>query len=117
MEYSASHWKNEQNKREYYQMYFTSPLAKQDIKVLEDLSSILNLYTQVINEKGDESDFVTVLKFSNWVTLKMKKDHALGLTFPTKEMLALVFIMEAVHDLKSNWTRNLEGELKGNWRE
>jgi hypothetical protein len=97
-------------------MYFASPVTGQNNLVFTQLGDLLNIYTKSVNTPGDESDFATILRFSNWVVFQMKKDHALGLTFPTKEMLVLVFIMETIYGMKSCWVRNSEGELKGSWK-
>jgi len=63
----------------------------------------------------DETEFGAILDFSNFVISLMEKRHDLGLLFPTKEMLAIVFIMEKVYNYKSEWYRNKEYALCGGW--
>jgi hypothetical protein len=61
---------------------------------------LLSVYTES-NFITDDS--MTILWFANWLEDQMKKDHGFCITFPKKEQLALVFIMEQVYGFGHNW--------------
>jgi hypothetical protein len=62
-----------------------------------------------------EDDISTIVYFSNFVQDKLKENHAYGLLFPRKEMIALHFVMERKFGICSGWRRNLQGKLEGEW--
>jgi hypothetical protein len=106
---------SENHKLEFRYMFSRSPLIKDNIILynIETVDKILDLYSQT---NQIDHDFTTILDFSNWVVMKMKYNHGIGLVFPTKEMLALVFVVEEIYNVKSGWSRNIStGELEGDW--
>jgi hypothetical protein len=107
------YWIEEMFKREFYKMYFASPLAREDRPVAKDLGDILDIYSKKEELKNDT---LSLLHFSNWMVYKFKEDHGYGILFPLKEMCALVFVMEQVYEIRSGWTRIFyTDELEGGW--
>ncbi len=105
----------EQHVQDFLKMYYQSPLYINDIKPAH-IGDLLNVYSEA-NSLEDRDSF-TLLHFSNWIICKVKEDHEFCLTFPTKEMLVLVFVVEQVYQIESDWKRDFRTlELKGGWKE
>lgn len=75
----------------------------------------LPAFEQLLKLFDPKDDFFSILHFSNFLQDKMTEDHGYGLLFPTKEMIALSFIMERKFNVKSGWNRNSRGQLDGGW--
>lgn len=67
-----------------------------------EFEDLLNIYSE--NEEIN-NDSMSILMFCNWLEDQVKKDHGFCLTFPKKEMLALIFVMENVYGIGHNWHR------------
>lgn len=105
----------ERHLQDFQKMYYSSPLYANDIKPAH-VGEMLDIYSDTNGLDGRDS--FTMLHFSNWLNMKVKEDHAFCLTFPTKEMLALVFVVEQVYQMESNWKRDFRTfELEGEWTE
>lgn len=102
-----------QHEQDFRKMYYSSPLYHEDIKPAH-IGELFDIYSNT--NSLEDRDFFVMLHFSNWLSFKVKENHGFGLLFPTKEMLALVFIVEKVYQIENNWSRNiLTGELEGGW--
>jgi len=103
----------ERHQQDFFKIYYNTPLYANDIHP-NDMGEILDIYSKA--NSLEDRDFFTMLHFSNWINYKVKENHAFGLLFPTKEMLALVFVVEQVYKIESSWKRNFRThELEGGW--
>jgi hypothetical protein len=100
------------NLNDFSAMYYSSPVIWEERR-LDSIADLLDLYTK---KQKNGSEFITMLDFSNWLTCKVRANHAFGLLFPSKEMLILAFVVEQGFQMKNNWYRDKKtGELQGNW--